>query len=312
MNKTTIVATSELTKRFGRQVAVDRVSLRVDQGDIYGFLGLNGAGKTTTLRMILGLIRPNAGRVSLFGREGAAGRRDGMARIGAMVENPAFYGQLSGARNLRMLGSLSGPVSKSRIDEVLRQVGLSDAANKRARDYSLGMKQRLAIALALVSDPELVILDEPTNGLDPSGIIEMRQLIQRLNVEQGVSFIISSHLLHEIEMVCNRVAILEDGELVLEESLEELKKSMHGRFALRATPAEVAQRLLQGRDGIKDLSEADEEGVIRFRIESPELPGLHRELGEAGLDVFTLAEEKMSLEELFLLRSKSHTAGVLS
>lgn len=306
-----VIETEGLTRRFGQQVAVDDVSLCVIRGDIYGFLGLNGAGKTTTMRMILGLLRPSSGRVRLFGGEGEVGRRAAMVRIGAMVENPAFYGHLSGARNLRLLGSLSGPMTRARVDEVLDLVGLSDAAGKRAYDYSLGMKQRLAIALALVSRPELVLLDEPTNGLDPSGILEMRRLILRLNEEQGVTFVISSHLLHEIEMVCNRVGILEAGKLILEKPLVELMDSVDSNLRLIARPADKVEGVLS-RSPATSVEAVDGGEAWTFQILEPELPALHRALVAADVEVYSLARSKMSLEELFLSRATPREEGRLS
>ncbi|MCA9319657.1 MAG: ATP-binding cassette domain-containing protein [Planctomycetes bacterium] len=308
----TILETRNLCRRFGGQMAVDDVSLEVRRGDVYGFLGLNGAGKTTTLRMVLGLLRPTSGTIQLFGQPALGHRRASLGRIGAMVENPAFFGQLGGAANLRHLGRLSGPVPEERIREILELVGLADAADKKAKNYSLGMKQRLAIGLALISAPELVILDEPTNGLDPSGILEMRRLIQRLNREQGVTFVISSHLLHEIEMTCTRVGILEEGRLVIQESLEGLMNSMHGRRELVARPADQVRGVLESFEGLTDLEATDTDGGFLFSLAESEVPSLHRALHDAGAEVYGLAERRMSLEEHFLARAASHAKGKLS
>ena len=302
-----VLSTRGLTKRFGTQIAVDDLSLEVRHGDIYGLLGLNGAGKTTTMRLALGLIRADAGEVRVFGAADPRGRLRSMARVGAMVEGPAFYGHLSGSENLRLLGSLSGPLTRARVDEILELVGLADAAKKKARNYSLGMKQRLGIGLALVSRPELVILDEPTNGLDPNGILEMRRLIRRLNREEGTTFIISSHLLFEIEQVCNRVAILERGRLVAEQSLDELMKAEADRYLLAASPEEDARRLVAEH---AELLETDDD-QIAFRCPREGLPALHRALAEASVTVYTLEERRRSLEEIFLA-SSSEGPGALT
>lgn len=312
MTDETVLETRDLVKRFGAQVAVDHVSIGVRRGDIYGFLGLNGAGKTTTMKCLLGLLRPDAGSVSLFGRDDAAGRLDGLRDVGAMVEGPAFYGHLSGAGNLKLLGGLSARVEGARIETVLRQVGLWDARSKKARNYSLGMKQRLGIALALVSEPSLVILDEPTNGLDPNGILEMRRLIRRLNQDDGVTFVISSHLLHEIELVCNRVGILEEGRLIVEQDIDTMLQKLGGRFALRADPRDGARTALESFEGTT-LVDGPEDGALRFVIDDDSrLPSLHRHLAAASVDVRTLSEERVSLEEFFIKRSADRGAGTLT
>lgn len=306
--KETVVATHKLTKRFGEARAVDEVSLTVKQGDIYGFLGLNGAGKTTTLRMLLGLLRPTSGTLELFGERSRSGCRAARARIGAMVEGPAFFGALSGAANLKLIGSLTAPVQASRVKSILATVGLEEAGRKPVRAYSLGMKQRLGIAMALVSSPEMVILDEPTNGLDPNGIREMRALIRQMNEEEGVTFIISSHLLHEIEMVCNKVAILEHGQLVVEDTIEKLIGGNH-TYILRATPEDVAARVAgeltskppqQGPDGLV------------LDIDPDRLPELVRRLTGADVDVLTIQEKRGTLEDFFLHSSRVTQGGGLS
>lgn len=220
-----VISTSRLTKTFGNLVAVNDLHLQVMRGDVFGFLGPNGSGKTTTIRMLLGLIRPTAGRAVIFGMDNAYQLPLILQRIGAIVETPIFYPYLSGVDNLRVVaaasGMVSGKASQRRIDEVLDIVELRAQATYTYRKYSLGMKQRLGIGATLLTDPELVMLDEPTNGLDPAGMLEIRQLIQRL-AALGKTIFISSHMLYEIQQVCNRVAIMQKGNLIKQGAVAEL------------------------------------------------------------------------------------------
>lgn len=299
MTSKPIVATKNLVKRFKDQIAVNEVSLTVNQGDVYGFLGLNGAGKTTSLRLLMGLLRPDAGSISLFGATSRQERRAAMSRIGAMVESPSFYSHLSGAKNLELLGSLGGPLPKGRVEEVLGLVGLKDVGNKKAKHFSLGMKQRLAIGLALLGDPELVVLDEPANGLDPNGILEMRHLIRRLNEEQGTTFIVSSHLLYEIELMCNRIVILEKGRVLYQGPTEEFGRKGTPRYRVTGTDEETLNQLLSQLPEVSNV-EAAPQGGLTFQCKLENLPTVHRQIADAELAIFTMEEEKISLEEFFL------------
>src|SRR5215211_8822461 len=218
----TALHTQELTKRFGRRIAVDRLTMRVEWGDIYGFLGPNGAGKSTTLRMLLGLVRPTSGTIKFPVRAANWEYLRARSRIGAIIETPAFYESFSGRRNLQLLASLSGGVPGKRVEEVLELVDLRDRAKDPVKVYSYGMRQRLGIAQALLPTPEFIILDEPTNGLDPQGIQETRELIRRLRNEFRLTVLLSSHLLTEIEQLCNRVGIIHEGRLLYEGVPEEL------------------------------------------------------------------------------------------
>jgi len=209
-----IVHIEGLTHRFGHQTALDNISLAIPKGSIYGFLGANGAGKTTTLRLLLGLIKKQKGKITLFENDLMVNRISMLKKIGSLIEQPSLYSHLSGKENLHVFG-LAYPYSRKRIDEVIKTVGLTVAADKKVKAYSLGMKQRLAIAIALLHDPELLILDEPTNGLDPNGIIDVRNLIKKLNSE-GKTIIISSHLLSEVEKVATHVGIIHNGKIVFE------------------------------------------------------------------------------------------------
>jgi ABC-2 type transport system ATP-binding protein len=294
-----ILETRGLTKRFGRIRAVQDVDLRVEEGDIYGFLGLNGAGKTTTIRMILQLIRPTAGAVAVFGKEMGRHFIEIMRRVGALVELPAYYPFLSARKNLELLALASGGVPNGRIREVLELVGLAERMDDRVGTYSQGMRQRLAIAMALLARPKLVILDEPTNGLDPHGINHIREAIQRLNREEGVTFVISSHLLHEVEITCNRVGIIKEGKLIVQDTVQNLLASSVSQVRLECEPRDTAEGVLRGL-GLKPRTLPD--GAFRFYAGRADLPNVTRELVAAGVRVFSLHPERMSLEEFFLSR----------
>lgn len=239
-----VIATSHLTKSFDTRVAVNDVNLEVLRGDVFGFLGPNGAGKTTTIRMLLGLIQPTEGSIALFGLDTSKHLREVLPRVGAIVETPVFYPYLSGVDNLRIVAAASGmqlgKANQARIDEVLTLVDLAARGRDAYRKYSLGMKQRLAIGAALLTDPELILLDEPTNGLDPAGVHEMRQLILRL-AAIGKTVFLSSHILYEIQQVCNRVAILQHGRLLKQGNVQELLHEGRRLVVRLGTPEETAQ-----------------------------------------------------------------------
>jgi ABC-type multidrug transport system ATPase subunit len=293
-----VIETRALTKRYGDGiVAVDDVDLRVRRGEVYGFLGPNGAGKTTTLRMLLGLVRPTAGRATVLGA--APGSPQGLARIGAMVETPAFYPYLSGRDNLRVLARYAG-VADERVEAVLGQVALSDRAEDRSATYSLGMKQRLGVAAALLKDPELLILDEPTNGLDPAGMAEMRDFIRSLGKGER-TVVLSSHLMGEVEQVCDRVGVIRDGSLVAEGTVDELRGSAGLR--VRAEPLAEAARLIGALPGVDRLTRGD--GVLEVTVDPSKAPVINRMLVEADVAVWELSPQQASLEEVFLELTKS-------
>jgi len=304
-----VLSTTGLSRSFGRVQAVRGVDIQVRRGDVYGFLGLNGAGKTTTIRMLLGLLRPTAGRISFFGEE-IRGRRSAWRRgIGALVEGPAFFGRLTGYENVLLLGRVSGGCSPARASELLELVGLSQAAHRQARTFSLGMKQRLGIALALVGKPRMVILDEPTNGLDPQGIRDVRDLLLRLNAEEGLTLLVSSHLLSEVEQLCTRVGILHEGRLIMQGGVEEIMSRASGEIRLRAEPEEQARRVIAGmKNRLKDGGRlefrdppARERGWIILRdggrLDTAELV---RTLVAAGVEVSEITRRRPTLEEIFL------------
>jgi ABC-2 type transport system ATP-binding protein len=288
-----VIETRELGKRYdGRIVAVDKLSLRVQRGEVYGFLGPNGAGKTTTLRMLLGLVRPTSGSALVLGAP--PGSPESLARVGALIESPTFYPFLSGRDNLRVLARYSG-APETRIEAVLGEVDLAARADDRFGTYSLGMKQRLGIAGALLKDPELLILDEPTNGMDPAGMAEMRGFIR--NLGQGRrTVLLSSHLMSEVEQVSDRVGVISKGELVREGTVDELR----GRESLwvQAEPLEQAERVLGAVRGVEHVARLD--GGLRIAAELAAAPTINRVLVEAGIAVGELRPERDSLEKIFL------------
>jgi ABC-type multidrug transport system ATPase subunit len=288
-----VVATRDLTKRYGeRVVAVDGLAMRVRRGEVYGFLGPNGAGKTTTLRMLLGLVRPSSGTALVLGAE--PGSPQALARTGALIESPTFYPFLSGRDNLRVLARHAG-VGGARIATALEEVDLAERADDRFRSYSLGMKQRLGIAAALMKDPELLILDEPTNGMDPAGMAEMRTFIRTLG-RGNRTVLLSSHLMAEVEQTCDRVGVISRGRLVGEGTVEELR----GREGLwlRAEPIETAERIVRTLRGIDEVSRID--GGLRLAVDPSAAPVIARTLVEAGVELRELRPERASLEKAFL------------
>ncbi len=288
-----IIETHGLTKRYGTGVlAVDRLDLNVCHGEVYGFLGPNGAGKTTTLRMLVGLIKPTGGSATVAGY--GPGKPDGLARIGCLVENPAFYPYLSGRDNLRVIARYAG-VAESRIDRALDEVDLLPRAKDKYGTYSLGMRQRLGVAGALLKQPELLILDEPTNGLDPQGMVEMRELLRGLGQGER-TVLLSSHLLAEVEQICQRVGVIQKGRLVAEGTLDELRGK--AGLVIRAEPAGRAREVLVGVLGEDAVDQRD--GAFRLRTDPGRAGDLNTRLVQAGVVVSELRASERSLEEVFL------------
>jgi ABC-2 type transport system ATP-binding protein len=240
-----ILQTQHLGKKFGARWAAKDLNLEIHRGDVFGFLGPNGAGKSTTIRMILSLIKPTTGDTMIFQHSLKSQRSSALKRVGGIVEKPDFYLYLSAYRNLEIVGALNGGATKKRIQEVLHLVGLSDRANDRVKTYSHGMKQRLGIAQALLSDPELIILDEPTNGLDPQGMKEIRDLILHLAHDQNKTIILSSHLLSEVQLVANRMAIINNGELVVQGEVGTLLEKGERYVLIEAEPVTKVKTILQ-------------------------------------------------------------------
>jgi ABC-type multidrug transport system ATPase subunit len=291
---TAVIRTRGLTKRFGTLTAVDSVDLEVDAGDVYGFLGPNGSGKTTTLRMLLGLVLPTSGSVEVLGARIPRQARQVLHRVGALVEAPAAYGHLPGRANLALLDAAGpgGPrrTRRARIDEALEQVGLAGVGRRPVKAYSLGMRQRLGIAAALLRRPELLILDEPTNGLDPQGIHEIRDLLLGLNAS-GTTVFLSSHLLAEVELLCRRVGVVDAGRLVLQDSLEFLRAPT-GRVVLRTPDPEWAVSLLDGQ-----LSGRSGDRLV---VRSDDPAALNARLVGHGIRISELTAERRTLEQVVL------------
>ena len=291
---TPVISTDALTKEFKGKVAVRDLSLQVQPRSIYAFLGPNGAGKSTTIRMLLGLLRPTRGEISLFGLDLRNHRRDILARTGSLVETPSLYEHLSARENLEIPRRiLQAP--RSDIDRVLQIVGLENAARNLVKTFSLGMKQRLGLAQAFLGKRELLILDEPTNGLDPAGIQEMRSLIRRLPDEHGVTVFLSSHLLTEVEQVATHVGMLSQGELVFQGSLAELEQLRRSHLKIGVNDIEPALRLLKGRGW-----EARRENGFVIVSNIGEAAAINKALIDAGFGVHHLTVESASLEEVFL------------
>lgn len=298
MAATSIIETYHLSKKYGGALRVNDLSLRVPEGCIYGFLGPNGAGKSTTLKMILGLVRPTGGDISVFGTSLTRRHRLSILKqVGSLIESPSYYGHLTGEENLRIVQTMRG-VSAQNIQEVLEIVRLSDQKNKRVAHYSLGMKQRLGLAAALLGYPRLLILDEPTNGLDPAGIQEMRELIKELPQRFGMTVLVSSHLLSEIDQMADHVGIIREGELVFQDSLAALHSRSKHHLALRTTDNARTQRLLQARH----LHVSDEgEGYLMLPLLSDDTTAaLVQVLAESGVGLLRLEERQKSLEDIFL------------
>ncbi|GLV57753.1 ABC transporter ATP-binding protein [Dictyobacter sp. S3.2.2.5] len=302
-----VLRTNNLSKQYKQRMAVNNLSLEIHKGDIFGFLGPNGAGKTTTIRMILGLITPTAGSIEILGKELAHHRSQVLPRVGALIETPALYLYMSGRDNLRAVGSVLGGVSNKRIDEVLELVGLAGRQKDRVRTYSLGMKQRLGIAIALLQDPDLVILDEPANGLDPAGIVEMRDLMHRLSSE-GKSVLISSHLLTEVQQICTRVAIISLGSLVRETTIENLVRG-EGEFSVRLENAPAALQLIQKESWGKG-AHIDEDGALVTAAPGGQGRNLNLYLVQAGLIPDTLTPATKDLEKIFLELTNSGSGDI--
>jgi ABC-2 type transport system ATP-binding protein len=297
-----VVETSGLTKRFGDRIAVDDVDLRVPHGSAFGYLGPNGAGKTTLIRMLLGLTSVTSGTMHLLGRPVPAERSAALARVGAIVEEPRFHGHLTGRENLTVIAAAREPEAHARIDGALARTGLSQRADERVRRYSLGMRQRLGVARSLLADPELLILDEPTNGLDPAGIREFREMIRGF-VAEGRTVLLSSHLLDEVEKICDAVAIVDRGRVVMQGPIAELAGGGEETILIATSDEERALALL-GENRAVASAVAEANGIrVRLKPEveaEPAADDLGRRLVLAGLAIRRFEPTRASLEQRFL------------
>jgi ABC-2 type transport system ATP-binding protein len=302
-----VLRTENLSKRYGKRLAVDTLNLEVRRGEIVGFLGPNGAGKTTSIRMMLGLIAPTNGRVQMFGANVIQDRAEILPRVGALIEQPALYTYMSGRDNLRAVAAVLGGVPDERIDSVLHLVALGTRQKDRVGTYSLGMKQRLGVAVALLNDPDLLILDEPANGLDPAGIVEMRDLLRRLAAD-GKTIFLSSHVLHEVQQLCTRVAIISLGRLITETTVEDLVKGQ-GEFAVQVERAEDALALVRTQPWGR-AARLDEAGQLI--TQSPDGRGrtLVSFLVSAGLVPDMLQPNTRDLEQVFLSLTNGNSGDI--
>lgn len=300
------VSARGLFKRYGELVAVDHVDLTVEKGDVFGYLGPNGAGKTTSLRMLLGLIRPTEGSIELFGRDPQVDGAKALQGVAGFVEGPTFYPYLTARRNLRLLAAYDEGDSRSRIEAMLDLVELRDRGDDKVGGYSHGMRQRLGIAAALLRQPKLLLLDEPTTGLDPAGMRDMRDLVRRLAGE-GITVLLSSHLLAEVEELCNRVAIIRKGRIVYEGALNELLATAASGYSLRSPQLERARALLLNQSGIGEVTSVD--GSLRFQADEDAVAALSIALGQARIAITALVPETASLEELFLGMTEGEQPG---
>lgn len=292
----TAIITHHLTRHFGKLTAVKDLSIEVARGCIYGFLGPNGSGKTTTIRMLLGLIRPDEGEVKLFDTSLASRGKSLLNKVGSLIESPSLYPHLTGRENLEVTRRLLA-VGRKHIDRVLAIVRLEKDANRLVRGYSLGMRQRLGLALAMLGEPELLILDEPTNGLDPAGIHEMRDLIRRLPEEHGATVFLSSHLLSEIEQIATHIGIVKEGRLLFQGTLDQLQAQRRERIILKVNKPDEALKILKESEWRTELDDSRLAVLANTSAEAAEINSL---LVSSGIDVSHLSLERLSLEEIFL------------
>ncbi len=292
-----LIQTTGLTRKFDRQTVVDQLSLNVPAGSVYGFLGPNGAGKTTTIRMLLGLIRPDAGEVRLFGKPLRSHRLEVLRQVSALVESPNLYPQLTGYENMEVTRRMLG-LPRLSIDRAMGMTGILDAKKKLVKAYSLGMKQRLALAMALMPEPALLILDEPTNGLDPEGILDVRELISNLPKKMSMTVFLSSHLLSEVEQVATHIGIVNCGKLLFEGSLNQLQAERQQYLLLASDRPEQARELVT-RNGWRLLPGSN--GRLKLEVNGPADAALvNRQLVKEGVNVHQLELVQPSLEDIFM------------
>lgn len=297
-----VIDTTALTFNFGSQKVVKSLSLQVPEGSIYGFLGPNGAGKTTTIKLLLNLLQTQEGSINIFGKELQTNRIEILSQIGSLIEQPAIYAHLTGKENM-LNRALLLQVPKNRVDEMLNLVHLTQAANKKAGQYSLGMKQRLGIALALLGDPKLLILDEPTNGLDPNGIIEVRELLIRLVKEQGKTVFVSSHLLLEVERMATHVGIINFGELLFQGSIGELQSLSKPQVQIEVNNAVDAANMLKKKN--YTVTDADSEYIYTPYTTKQQMAEINALLNQDGYMVYSINKQQKDLEKLFLSITQS-------
>ncbi|MEH6889476.1 ABC transporter ATP-binding protein [Bacillus sp. JJ864] len=299
---TTVLSVRNLKKVIKKKTLVEDVSFDIQQGEVFGFLGPNGAGKTTTIRMLVGLIAATEGTILIGGYDIKENFRSAMRQIGSIVENPELYTYLTGFENLKQFARMLGGISDERIMEIAKMVHLDERIHDKVKTYSLGMKQRLGIAQALLGSPKLLILDEPTNGLDPAGIRELREFVHTLVKEENMSVFISSHLLSEVQMICDRVAIINKGKVITVARVEELVKQASDRVEWVVTPLDKAKALLEESDEVTEL--VVEEGRLLCRMSQERVSFYNKQLVEHAVDVHSVKQVVFTLEDLFMELTK--------
>lgn len=307
-----VLTVEGLKKSIRGKEIIKGVSFDVREGEVFGFLGPNGAGKTTTIRMLVNLIRPSEGTITICGHSIQKEPEKALRQIGCIVENPEMYGYMSGQENLEHFARMFPDVGQDRIREVVAIVGLEARIGDKVKTYSLGMRQRLGIAQALLGRPKLLILDEPTNGLDPQGIKEMREFIREL-AENGLSVLVSSHLLSEIQLMCDRVAIISHGQVIAVGDVEELLRESGNRIVWDVSPLEAAMPLFTAFPEASEATPSDDPALARptlaVRMPPEYIPELNRRLVEAGVEIFSITVKTPTLEELFLQLTEGETIG---
>lgn len=294
-----ILKTNSLTKIYGKQKVVDNLNIALEKGEIYGFLGRNGAGKTTTIRMMMGLIKPTNGDVEIFGKRIKGNEKEIYARVGSMIEHSGFYGNLTAKENLYINAKLMGVTNKDAIEDALEIVGLSDVGMKKVKKFSLGMKQRLGIARSILHKPEILILDEPTNGLDPVGIKEIRSLIKQLAEERDITIFVSSHILSEVEQLANRIGIIHKGQLIEEMDLKTLMENNRQYLQIQSSSSSETSRILETQLDIFDY-EVIEDNILRVYEKINQAALINSKLVKENLEVFSLYISENSLEDYFI------------
>lgn len=303
-----VLETVDLTKQYGKQFAVSELNMHVKKGEIYGLLGRNGAGKTTTIRMAMGLLQPTKGEVKLFGERLTVPTKQIFNRIGALIESPAFYENLTAKDNLKIIADLRGTQSRDCIDRALMLVNLENETHKKVKQFSLGMKQRLGIAMALMHEPEFIILDEPTNGLDPVGIQQIRLLIQKLCAEKGTTILISSHILSEIEQMANTIGIIDHGKMIEELSMDEIRRRNRHYVKMTVSDMNKTVPLLEKELCITDFEIVSEREIKIYQIET-DFEKVNRLLNQNEIGVSEISMNKGNLEEYFLRLTGGNSIG---
>ena len=303
-----VLETVDLTKQYGKQFAVSELNMHVKKGEIYGLLGRNGAGKTTTIRMAMGLLQPTKGEVKLFGERLTVPTKQIFNRTGALIEAPAFYENLTAKDNLKIIADLRGTQSRDCIDGALMLVNLENETHKKVKQFSLGMKQRLGIAMALMHEPEFIVLDEPTNGLDPVGIQQIRLLIQKLCAEKGTTILISSHILSEIEQMANTIGIIDHGKMIEELSMDEIRRRNRHYVKMTVSDMNRTVPLLEKELFITDFEIISEREIKIYQIET-DFEKVNHLLNQSGVGVSEISMNKGNLEEYFLRLTGGNSIG---